>query len=122
MIGKKKRAFSLLEIIIVFILLSIIITFAANTYLRQKERADKESAILILTTLQQEARDYYLRTRSYPSSFDRLNINNPNNYDDAYTYSISGAGGFRIRACRRGDSDACIAINIHGHIVEDTIQ
>ncbi len=96
-----KKGFTLLEILIVIIIIAILATFAIPQYIRAAKRAIASEAISVIGSIKGALARYYQEHGDITTSFDDLDIDNPNTVTGHnFTYSISGSGidGYTITA------------------------
>jgi len=98
-----KKAFTLLELIIVIIIVGILATLGLSQYNRVVERGRTPEAKGILGALRKAELSYYLEKGAYTTSFTDLGITAPTSCTSThyfYYYAILGSGDDRAGACR----------------------
>jgi len=111
------RAFSLIEVIIVVIILGMIIAFAIPTYVKTIEKAKAQKAANNLLLIQVEEKRYFHRNGEYAydkvagdgKAFKTMNMENFNsNPARSFDYSISeylpDSPNFEAKAKRKSDT------------------
>ena len=74
----RERAFTLLELLIVIIILGILASVALPKYLRTAERSKDAEAYVHLSLIRTAELDYYADFNTFTNNIDNLNIDNPN--------------------------------------------
>lgn len=122
----KQRAFTLLELLIVIIILGILASIAMPRYLSSIEKSRDAEAYVHLSTIRIAELDYYAEFHTYTNNFDLLNVDNPNNLEKPpvgtrlFDYSIEAeapTNTFTAIASRQaGDTQHTITIDHHGRV------
>lgn len=118
----KTKAFTLVELMIAVVILSILITLAIPTYMRMVERAKQREAVATLNTIYAAERVYRTERQIYVSDWAALNLDNPDIGQTDFSYAFVGAPGanvFTVRARRRTGPFAntgAITINQTGNL------
>jgi prepilin-type N-terminal cleavage/methylation domain-containing protein len=100
----QKQGITLLETIIVVIIIGIIATTGIVSWQQQLEKEYANNTKSILKVLWQAEENYFSWKNTYTSDWDALEVDNPNNKDKFYNYTIEHAT-FRdllIKATRKG--------------------
>ena len=93
----RQKAFTLLELLIVIIILGILASIALPRYMRTAERGKDSEAYVHLSLIRIAELDYYADFNTYTNDLDNLNIDNPNLLPPPpvgtrlFTYSIQPA-------------------------------
>jgi len=97
-----KKGFTMLEILIVIIIIAILATFAIPQYLKASKRAIASEAVTTIGAIRGGLARYYQEFNALTSTLDDLDIDNPNNVNNAnFTYTIpdtSGMDSYKIHA------------------------
>lgn len=102
-----KRAFTLLELLVVIIIISILVAIAYGTYRGQMEKGRSAEAYANLATLRKQAMLYYYEHGDFPvasSSTNDINTNLPLGSDGSCSYD---SGYYFNYECQ--DTGICIA-------------
>ena len=97
--NKSERAFTIIELLIVVVIVSILATIGISSYSRVRDRAMIVRAIGDIRALQQDISEYQIVNNAYPSSLSdvgRDTMRDP--WGNPYQYlpiSGKGKGGFR---------------------------
>lgn len=108
-----KKAFTLLEVLIVIIIIAILATFAIPRYLKAARRAIASEAVTTIGAIRGALARYYQEWNTLPSSLDELDIDNPNLVPNAkFTYSFSGASldDYSVTALGQGRAEGITVI------------
>jgi len=105
-----KRAFTLLELMVVVIIIAILATIGYVSWQAQLEKRRADNAQIILRAACHAEQIFYSWQNKYTDNWDALDISNPNNIDPYYTYTISGTpSSLTITAQRKGKTEGfCI--------------
>jgi len=72
-----KKAFTLLELLVVVLIIGILAVIALPQYKRAVDRSTAAQGISIIKSVWQSMESYYLTNNSFPTSFDQLDIEIP---------------------------------------------
>jgi prepilin-type N-terminal cleavage/methylation domain-containing protein len=78
---KKRKGFTLLELVIVVIIIGILIALAIPNFIRAVERSRWHAAASILSTIRSAQLRYYAQYRAYSSSMTNLDMTIANTPD-----------------------------------------
>lgn len=114
-----KKSVTTLELIVVLLIIAIIAGISIVGWQSQLEREYANNAKDILKVASQAEYDFFAWKNRYTNDWNALAIDNPNNVDRFYEYTIEEvtATTFLIKATRRGKTNG-FSINRYGEIVE----
>lgn len=124
---KRVKAFTLLELLIVIIILGILAALALPQYLRTVERGRSSEAIIHLGSIRISEINYYAEHRIYSDSFDELDLDDPNDLPTPpvgtrlFDYSITSGGNTFTASAVRIQGGEVLTINENGRITRTTI-
>lgn len=115
--SRSNRSFTLLEVIIVVVIISIIAGFGYGVWVNQLERDHADNARTTLKMLLQAEENYFSWKNRYSSDWTQLEIDDPNNRDKFYSYNLENVEVkyITIRATRRGKNSG-YTIDAQGNI------
>ncbi len=103
-----RRAFTLIEIMIVLLILSVLIAIAVPSILRSRVAANEGAAMGNLKTLNTACQAYHIDQQTYPESIQTLSTTNPPYIDNVlgsgtrqgyeFVYESSDSDHFTIHA------------------------
>ena len=101
---RKRTSFSLIELIIVIAILVIVAGMGFAVWQSQLEKDHADNAKTTLKMVLQAEENYYTWKNAYSSQWSQLELDNPNNRDNYYEYTLENVEGksITIRAKRRG--------------------
>jgi prepilin-type N-terminal cleavage/methylation domain-containing protein len=114
----KNRAFSILELIIVLVIVAILTTIGVAGAYNWKSLEDKKNTRLILRAIQLAEWDYKIRTETCSDSWKDLEVGNPNKPERLHNFSIVCSPTFVGKACRKRQPSKCMTIDLFGKITE----
>lgn len=99
-----KASFSLIEVIIVIAIVTIVAGMGVATWQHQLDRDRADNAKTTLKMVLQAEESYLSWKNRYTGNWSQLELDNPNNRDKYYQYTLEDAEGksIIIRARRRG--------------------
>ncbi|MCD6228912.1 MAG: prepilin-type N-terminal cleavage/methylation domain-containing protein [Candidatus Omnitrophica bacterium] len=112
------RAFTVLELILVLIILGILMSLGVITFNKWAEREYEENMKVNLRVIQRALHDYKIRTGACSTDYKTLGIDNPETVDKFYSYQIECAPSIRISAVRKNNPQKCFQVGIIGEIKE----
>lgn len=92
-----KKAFTLLELLVVVLIIGILAAIALPQYKYSKYRTEYAELETIVKTLAQAGEMYYLTHNEFPNSFDQLDVEFPGNItteNSSSNYTYRYYGGF----------------------------
>lgn len=100
----KKQGVTLLELMIVVIIIGIISSISLVTWQAQLEKEYADNAKAILKMLWQAEQSFFVWKNGYTNDWQALEIDNPNNSDRFYNYTIEQPTSttLLIKAQRKG--------------------
>lgn len=107
---RKRKGFTLLELLIVVVIIGVLATFAIPQFLKATERARYGKAQNTLSLISQGVKMYYADTGDFTNNIQELDayveIYNQQNADKDWTYSVNGsaAASYTVEATRSGGS------------------
>jgi type IV pilus assembly protein PilA len=103
-----KRAFTLVEIMVVILIVSVLVALAVPNILRSRVAANEGAAIANLKTLSTACQAYHIDQQAYPQSLQTLSTANPPYIDNTlgagskqgynFIYESSDSDHFKINA------------------------
>ncbi|MCQ9208806.1 MAG: prepilin-type N-terminal cleavage/methylation domain-containing protein [Omnitrophica bacterium] len=120
-IFRKKRGFTLLELMIVVIIIGILASLAIPRFIRATLRARSAEALTNLGMLRSSEWRYYMESASsvFTGNFTFLDIDNPNllpNVKFTYTIPTATASALSIKAEYKLDTSKYITMDKDGNI------
>lgn len=102
----KKQGVTVLELIVVLIIIGVIATIGIGSWQAQLEREYADNAKITLKMLWQAEENFFAWKNRYTNNWPDLEIDNPDNTDRFYEYTIEQATSITllIKATRRGKS------------------
>ena len=92
----KQKAFTLIEVLVVVLIIGILSAFALPQYTKAVEKARAAEAFVVLRNLRDLQEIYYIANGEYASSFEQLGITEPEG--NSFTYRI---GSISVSASSR---------------------
>ena len=90
---KNKLGFTLLELLVVVLIISILATIALPQYRKAVAKSEMAGIIQNFRTIQTAMEEYYLRHNIWPNDIDMLDIEMPSDSDWVYSLSHSTVDG-----------------------------
>ena len=115
---KNNRAFNLLELIVVVIIIGILSTMGIVLYNNWRDTEDKKNTRLILKAIQLAEWDYNARTETCSTSWNDLEVGDPNKPNRNHAFSIECSPSFLGKGCRKRNPSKCMTIDLYGNITE----
>jgi type IV pilus assembly protein PilE len=81
----RQRGFTLIELMIVVLIVSILASIAYPSYQNQVRRTNRTEAMSLLTDVANRQQQYLMDAREYADSLDDLNITASDRFDKYYT-------------------------------------
>ena len=75
--NRRKKAFTLVELLVVVLIIGILAAIALPQYQKAAERAKVAEALIVLKTVVRAAEAYYLANGTWPTKFDELTVDIP---------------------------------------------
>ena len=107
---KRKKGFTLLELLIVVVIIGVLATFAIPQFLKATERARYGKAQNTISLISQGVKMYYADTGDFTNNIAAIDpyveINAQQDADKDWNYSINGsaASSYTVEASRNGGS------------------
>lgn len=98
-----RKAFTLTELVVVVIIIGILVTIAISHWQAPLEREYEANARAILSALLRAEHNFFAWKGRFTSDWTALAIDDPNNSDTAYNYSLENVteNSLIMRATRR---------------------
>ncbi len=89
----RRRAFTLTELVVVLIIVGILATIAISGWQAQIEREYEANARATLNALLRAEHNFFAWKGRFTSDWTTLEIDDPNNSDSAYNYTLENVTG-----------------------------
>ena len=98
-----KKAWTLLEILVVLVIIVILATFAIPQYIKATKKAISSEAIKTISSLKDALIAYHLENGGFTENLDDLDVANPNKREEAkFGYRIIGSSIERYKIIAEG--------------------
>lgn len=111
---KRRRGFSLAEVLVTTVVITIVASIAVPTYLKSAEQSRENRAAVVLRTIRNAQEQYFIKERQFTSDLSALGFNAASIDDFNFTVSSISANAYVISARRIDGPQYTLQINQNG--------